>query len=462
MSELSGPPTNQRHSGLRTINPTVSGPPGGGPVNAFHSKVTRTPMYTFRRCTAGWFAVACLVIFCGPLDADTLRIVSWNTANDVSSTGGDTHPPAVGGPAQSVLQAIGALNVTANAPARPLDILALQESAIFTGSGVNPTAQAYANILNAIYPSASYVATIGGTTDGSATGNGPNTLVYNSKTVTLLSQMGVGTASSSGAPRQPVRYQFQPVGSSSIFYLYNDHFKSATDSTSMSRRGTEATTLTNDVNTLPSGSRVVFVGDYNPTGQTADPGYHGVVTGSATNHAIDPLNPNNVAQTWDNTIRYETESPATSAAFTGQSTGGMQFRDDLIMNSPGMLSGNGISFVPGSFVQFGNTATFDANGNQINAATHTNGGAITSSNSTTFAAELSGQYTSAQAATVLGNLTQAADHLPVVADYQLAVPEPSSFALVGAAGAGVVAARRRRRKQLLGTPSPDSESDFRK
>ena len=57
----------------------------------------------------------------------------------------------------------------------------------------------------------------------------------------------------------------------------------------------------------------------------------------------------------------------------------MHFRDDLILNSPAMLSGNPIAYVAGSFVQFGNTATFDAAGNPINPATHTNGGAITSS-----------------------------------------------------------------------------------
>jgi hypothetical protein len=385
-----------------------------------------------------------------PAFGQTLRIVSWNTANDVSGTGGDTHPPTVGGPADSVFRAIGALSVTGAAPARPIDVLALQESAINTGSGVNPTAQAYANILNSIYPGGNYVAaTLNAATDGASTGNGPNTLVYRSSTVTLLSQAGIGTVSSSGAARQVARYQFQPVGAASTaaFYLYDDHFKSGTTSSDNTRRGAEATIITNDVNSLPARTPIVFVGDYNPTNQTADLGYSGVVTGSATNHGVDPLNPNNVSQTWDNTVRYETESPATTSAFTGQSTGGMHFRDDLILNSPAMLSGNPIAYVTGSFVQFGNTATFDAAGNQINPATHTNGGAITSSNAATFAAELSGQYTTVAAATVLSNLAAAADHLPGVADYSISpVPEPSSFGLVIASG-GVIAFIRRRRNR---------------
>jgi hypothetical protein len=407
----------------------------------------------------------CLAFLCcfpAPAVGQVIRVVSWNTANDVSSTGGDAHPPAIGGPADGVFRAIGALSVTGSAPAHPIDILALQESAIFTGSGPNPTAQAYANILNSIYTNAAYVATPGGTTDGATQGNGPNTLVYNSKTVTLVSQVGIGTASTSGAPRQPVRYRFQPVGSSAVFYLYNDHFKSATDSSSQARRGVEATLLTNDANTLSAGTPIIYAGDYNPTQQTADPGYSGVVTGSPTNHAVDPLNPNNVSQSWNSTTKYQTESPATTAAFTGQSAGGMQFRDDFLMNSPGMLSGNNaIFYLTGgtptfttTFVQFGNTATFDTAGNQISPATHANAGAITTSSASAFATELSGQYTTSGAMTVLTDLTQAADHLPVVADYQV-VPEPSSVALVMVAVAGIGFARRKVRRCLpCASPAP--------
>src|SRR5207302_1631577 len=98
-----------------------------------------------------WLAVV-IVFVSGPAYGQTLRVVSWNTANDVTNTGGDTHPPAIGGPADGVFRAIGALSVTGAAPARPIDVLALQESAINTGGGINPTAQAYANILNSIYP----------------------------------------------------------------------------------------------------------------------------------------------------------------------------------------------------------------------------------------------------------------------------------------------------------------------
>jgi hypothetical protein len=325
----------------------------------------------------------------------------------------------------------------------------LQESAINSGTGVNPTAQAYANILNDIDPAGLYVAaTLNATTDGNATGNGPNTLVYRSASVTLLGQTGVGTSSSSGAPRQVARYQFQPIGNSSAnFYVYVSHMKSGTGSSNENRRGAEATIINTDVNALPNNTPFVFTGDYNPTSGVTDQGYQGVVGNTGSNHAVDPLNPtNNLTQTWSNITNFETESPLNGTAnFTGQSNGGMHFRDDFIMNSPGMLAGNAIHYLTGSYVEFGNTATFDANGNQINPATHTNGGSITSSSNSAFAAELSGTYgTPSGAAGVLTALTQAADHLPVVSDYQFTpVPEPSTFALLAGAAAACAGYFRR-------------------
>ena len=88
----------------------------------------------------------------GPAFGQILRIVSWNTANDVGNSGTDSHPvgtaPWTAAPT-GVLQAIGSLNVSGFT--RPVDILALQESVVNT-SGTSPTAQAYANILNSIYP----------------------------------------------------------------------------------------------------------------------------------------------------------------------------------------------------------------------------------------------------------------------------------------------------------------------
>ncbi|HEY1379822.1 MAG TPA: PEP-CTERM sorting domain-containing protein [Gemmataceae bacterium] len=369
-----------------------------------------------------------------------LRVVSWNTANDVGNSGTDSHPPGTSpwtAAPTGVFQAIAALN-TGGGP-RPIDILALQESVVNT-TGVNPTAQAYANILNSLYPGAGYaVGTLNGATDGAATGNGPQTVVYRSTTVTLLSEQALGSVGTGAGqfPRQVMLYKFQAAGNPAAqFYLFNDHFKSGTAGSDMTTRGNEATAINTAANNLPANTPIIYAGDYNPTGNTSDPGYAGVVAGTGThnNHGIDPLNPTNVAQAWDTSAnrRFDTESPATSAFFGGQSTGGMEFRDDFLMYSPGMQSGNAVQYVANSFVNFGNTGT------------HTYNTAITTGSAATFAAQLSG-YTTAQASTVLTQLTQAADHLPVVADYQITpVPEPSALALVVVAAVGGCVRRWRR------------------
>src|SRR4029077_3509187 len=92
-----------------------------------------------RRCLT---ALVIVLVATSAGQAQVLRVVSWNTANDVGNNGTDTHPP-VSAPWTAapigVFQAIESLNVSGST--RPIDILCLQESVVNT-SGVNPTAQA--------------------------------------------------------------------------------------------------------------------------------------------------------------------------------------------------------------------------------------------------------------------------------------------------------------------------------
>ena len=67
---------------------------------------------------------------------------------------------------------------------------------------MNPTAQAFVNVLNGLYGANAYsVATLNGTTTGANAGNGPNTLVYRNSTVQILSQTALGTPSGTGVAR---------------------------------------------------------------------------------------------------------------------------------------------------------------------------------------------------------------------------------------------------------------------
>jgi hypothetical protein len=344
--------------------------------------------------------------------AGVFRFVIYNTANDVSGNNNVDYLPRSG--MGDVLQAIAALNVSGSS--QPIDILALQESVYYTGTGINPTAQGFVNLLNSTFPGNSYAAaTVNGATDSNSTGNGPQTLVYRSSALQLVSQQALGTPSGTGIPRQVMEYKFQPIGypASTAFYVFNSHMKSGTSSSDNTRRGMEATLINSMADGLPANTPIIYLGDYNPTNSTSDLGYGGVIAGSGSksNHAIDPLDPTNAAQNWsqNTALAMETESPATSAAFTGESTGGMNYRDDVLLNSVAATSGTNIQYVGGSYVSFGNTGT------------HTFQGAVSTGSASALAAELSG-YTTTQASKVLTELTQVADHLPVVADYHIVVP----------------------------------------
>ncbi len=385
-----------------------------------------------------FLTLALALIAAGSAGAQDIRVVTYNTANDVSGHNNVDYLPRTG--ASDVLKAIGFESVTPNAPARPVDILALQESVYYSGTGINPTAQGYVNVLNGLYgtaanPSPYAAATLNGKTDGNLTGNGPQTLIYNTTTVQLIGQWALGTPSGSGVARQVMEYEFQPVGysSASDFYLFNDHFKSGSTASDLSRRGVEGNLVASAANALPAGSSILYAGDYNPTSNANDPGYLAVTAaGSHGNQGVDPLSGNFTS------LQVQTASPATTASFTGQSTTGMRYRDDLLLNSPAVADGTGaLGLIDGSVVAFGNTGT------------HTNHQAITTGSASALANELTaGRYSPSQAATILSDLTKVSDHLPLVADYRInAVPEPSSILLLLAGATGGLGFFRRRTRR---------------
>ncbi len=98
--------------------------------------------------------------------------------------------------------------------------------------------------LNAIYGAGTYAydTVADPTTGNTLTGNGPSGLIYNTKTVQDLGAVAIGTPSTDGAPRDPMRYDLAPVGygSAADFYLYVSHAKSGTESSDATRRGIEA------------------------------------------------------------------------------------------------------------------------------------------------------------------------------------------------------------------------------
>jgi hypothetical protein len=239
-------------------------------------------------------------------------------------------------------------------------------------------------MMNSLYGAGIYNK---GTVVSGATSN-PNTdssaIVWDTTRVTLINEVAVGIPSTSGMPRQEIRYQFRPVGygANSDFYLFVGHWKAGGTADDQNRRNVEAQFLRSHVNTvLTAGSRVLYVGDMNLTQGTSEAAW-ATMTAAGNGQAIDPFGGNfgNVARTW--------------------STTGLGSRLDFVMNTPPTNDGEGFSLINGSYHTFGNNGTTPSGG----SATHGNNTALPGL---------------PNRSTVLSSLTTASDHYPVVADYRI-------------------------------------------
>jgi len=312
-----------------------------------------------------------------------IRVVTYNT----QCSGLGVVPPNTG--FDTIMKGIGDHHLAGNA--QPIDVLSLQEldGNQFT-PGNSATLPYIVNIMNSLYPTSVYVAdTVKDPTTG-GTGGGPNGLVYNSSTVQLIQAKVVGSASGSGAPRAPMRYQLRPVGQgpSADFYLYVVHYKASSDSTSKNRRNIESTTIRADADALGPNAHIIYSGDFNFTSGRTETAYQTLLA-AGNGKANDPANPTN---TWTNTSTYRglmTES-ATSCS--------IRFDFQFVTNA--VLNQYGVQLVPGTYSVFGNNGT------------STFGGSVNSQFNTDLA-DLPNRLQ------VLQLLTTVSDHLPVVADYAL-------------------------------------------
>jgi hypothetical protein len=274
-----------------------------------------------------------------------------------------------------------------------------------------------------MYSNSAYQATESGNFVGS--GNGPNAIVFNTRTVQLLASVPVdppgGTSalgSSSGEYREVMRYQFAPAGvatnASNVFYIYVSHYKSGTGTANENYRLGEAQIIRSNSAALPATARILYVGDFN-TGVAAE-GMYVTLIAPGINQAIDPINPSgNTNLTWDGNSVLEVKTFSPTA---------IHYRDDYQMMTTNVYYGipSGLAFVSGTYHVFGNNGSIPYLGNvTANANTALNNRLVT--NGPVFI----------NATNLYRDLTNASDHLPVVADYTIPIPAPhiTSFSLVG-------------------------------
>ncbi len=360
-------------NGAMTTPASVSGTPAQ--IRAIVNTSANWQTFT----TAGGQAIPPAISFTvSTIAPSVLRMVSYNiTASDQAPRSG----------LDTILQAIGSEVVAGIA--KRIDLLFLQEVIASSTSAV-------ATLLNNAYSTSAYVT---GSLVGASTGAGSQGVVYNTAAVTLVNEKVIGSASSSGQPRQTVRHQFRPVGTNgtSDIYVYNGHWKSANDTASESRRLVEAQAIRSDADALGAGAHVLYVGDFN-TYTSNDAGFQAILA-SGNGQGFDPLNR---LGDWSAVSSFRdtfTQAPANSppAGLTG---GGLDDRFDFQIMSGELFDGSGLEYRAGSYHTFGNNGSVSLNGN-INDASNT---------------ALAGL---ANRLTVLNLLTTVTDHLPVVADLTL-------------------------------------------
>lgn len=358
----------------------------------------------------------------------TVRVVTYNIAADIHGVTtplpGLIAPP--GSPtsyqAGGVLEGIGEEQVNGNA--QPLDVLALQET-----TSNSQTVTPIVNALNTFYgvPGMYAISPYQALQSGSnGDGNGPNALVYNTRTLQLVASTGVDPSGGagnlgdgSGELRETARYEFAPAGvaltASNVFYVYVSHYKSGTSSSDLTERAGEAQIIrTNEAIDLPATARVIYVGDYNIT-TSGEASYQTILAtvspnGLAQGGAMDPFNPNG-----SQNINWGASTTATNilAAETEHSYK-LEYRDDLQLMTTNIYYGTagGLKYLPGTYHTFGNTGQIAYNGTVNNGANPALSHLVT--NGAVFI----------PASQLYLDLTNASDHLPVVADYAVPLPAP--------------------------------------
>ena len=347
--------------------------------------------------------------------ASAFRVATYNLDSDTTDFTGINQQTNL----ETVLEGINSYHLNENGilAARNLDILAVQELQNGCGTNTADTLSSIVMNLNAEYGANVYAADpTNDPTTGPLTGNGASGLVYNTQTLQVVSATSLGIASGSGAPRAPMEYQMHPIGFSNAanFYVIVSHAKSGSDSSSIARRNVEATTIANALSALPANSHAIVLGDFNITGGSAEATYQTLLT-----QLDDVAQPSN---TWSDSNA--TNQKAISSLLSESATS-VHFRDDIQFVSPAAdpasaSAQNGLQYTSGTSLVFGNGGATTIVGHAVTDTTNNPNALL--------------DLPAAQRSSVLTALTNATDHLPVVADYSLVGLNPVAQAVAWISG----------------------------
>ena len=274
-------------------------------------------------------------------------------------------------------------------PAQPIDIICFQEC---PQAAVGPLGTLLANSAPAgvTYTRATY--TTSSSEDGAT---GAQALFYRTGRFTEITSGHVDL--STGGSRNSDRWLLQLTGYTSTaarLYVYSSHLKASTGSANESERLAGATTLRNNADTLPAGSNIIFLGDYNMYTNT-ESGYVKMTTGGV-HPGIDPWGTANWTGA-SNAIKHTQSPRLTNTNLVG---GGVDDRFDLHFFTAALNDGAGLAYIPGTVRTLGN------DGNHFDIAVNTG-------NNTYYPNNIARSNALADA------LHDASDHFPVIMEYQV-------------------------------------------
>ena len=382
--------------------------------------------------TLGGFGVS-------PADA-AIRVMTYNVDADTDRNGDGSINTADGSyNSANVAQVVRAVaNYALAGNAQSPDVISLQELNYVPAVSLS----AIVSSLNSTFGAGTYAydTTVTGKSTGNSVGNGQNGLIYKTSTINVTGAALIGTPSGTGESRTPVRYQLQATGytGANTFYLYDEHTKASAGADEANRRSIETAAVRADADTIAANNanaHIIYTGDFNLAGTTSSPSnISGIASGGSNEQSYKNLTAAGTgAQAFDPLVgSFQNYTTAQTKYYT-EADDSLSRRYDLQLITGNSLTGStaaGLHLLGNTYTNFG--------GNYYTAdGTLATGVAFQGSVATTANALATGISLAD-----LQNLIDTTDHLPVIADYTIAVPEPGTLAVVCVVG--LVGLRRRR------------------
>ncbi len=218
-----------------------------------------------------------------------------------------------------------------------------------------------------------------------------NAIYYRTSLFTFLSNTPIDTEL-----RDINEFKLRYNSTGDTIIIYSVHLKAGDESADSLKRAAEIDSLRKRTNSLPPNSNFIVVGDFNIY-DSRELAFQKLLNQSQTGYVIDPLN---LIGRWNNNgsfAPYHTQSTRERNLGDGGATGGLDDRFDMILMSQAIMNSGDITFVPGSYNEYGN------DGNHFNDSINQPPNAVVSQQ-------------------IADALHYASDHLPVYATFSFDAP----------------------------------------